>query len=713
MPSTVGVVDSSISGKSIGVQLSGESSFVSSGSTISGTGTSGIGLYLVSGDARLTAGTSVSGIRYGIRIVRDDRGGIVPSFRVLTIDAATVTGVNGSGIILDLLGREPAADARIDIRNGSTVSGGNGVAIELAKETTADVTVDRSTLSGSLRVADGGALTVSLDNGATLIGSTTGSIAATLGASSLWRVTGDSDVDSLALNGGTIAFQPSGDASHRSTLVRGDLSGTGGVVALNTTLDAGGPLSNQFTDRLLIQGDVTTTGPIQLQVVPTGGGANTDLNKDGVVDAHEGISLVQVGGNSRADAFTLRGGYVAAGPYQYTLHAFGPGEVDQAQNALPSGPLQWDYRLGNRIVCDGDCNPVEPENPDPGNPDPGNPDNPTDPGNPDPGVTPEEPSREAVVPQLPSYLSAPAALLTYGDMMNDGLRQRLGDIRQGMSHDPVGGEVFARYLGGQLRYRSNLSFQDYGYDFDQQVNALQLGGSLIALDGDNGTLRAGWAADHGTTRVTPKAADGNSSAKYTANGISGWVTWQHGNGLWVDGVIGATRYRGDIGTDLRGAGVGRIRANGWSMSVEVGKPFALGNDWTVEPRFQLKHQSLNFRDFVDVDGLDVKLGTAKQTSTRLGARLSRTANPVFMPYVGLDLTHTSNGDPSVDVSSDEWNIEDRFGSGRVGNSYRVAAGAVSQLGEHVQIYGEGTYQHFVGSYGMRGWAGNLGIRVSF
>lgn len=74
VPSTVGVVDSSISGKSIGVQLSGESSFVSSGSTISGTGTSGIGLYLVSGDARLTAGTSVSGIRYGIRIVRDDRG---------------------------------------------------------------------------------------------------------------------------------------------------------------------------------------------------------------------------------------------------------------------------------------------------------------------------------------------------------------------------------------------------------------------------------------------------------------------------------------------------------------------------------------------------------------------------------------------------------------------------------------------------------------
>lgn len=242
---------------------------------------------------------------------------------------------------------------------------------------------------------------------------------------------------------------------------------------------------------------------------------------------------------------------------------------------------------------------------------------------------------------------------------------------------------------------------------------MQLGGSLIALDGDNGSLRAGWAADHGTTRVTPNAVDGASSSKYRANGLSAWLTWQHGNGLWVDGVLGATRYRGDVGTDLRGADVGRVRAKGWTMSVEAGMPFAIGNEWTVEPRFQLKHQSLNFRNFTDSDGLDVRLGTAKQTSASLGGRISRIANPVFMPYAGIDLTHTSNGDPKANVSSDEWDIAERFGSGRVGNAYRVAAGAVSQLGEHVQVYGEGTYQHFVGSYGMRGWAGNVGVRITF
>src|ERR1700754_720370 len=92
-------------------------------------------------------------------------------------------------------------------------------------------------------------------------------------------------------------------------------------------------------------------------------------------------------------------------------------------------------------------------------------------------------------------------------------------------------------------YTSNLAFNRYGYDFDQQVNALQLGASIVTLDHDNGSVRAGWAADRGTTRVTPKAVDGDSTATYRADGFSTWLTWQHGSGLWVDGVLGGTRYR--------------------------------------------------------------------------------------------------------------------------------------------------------------------------
>jgi outer membrane autotransporter protein len=669
------------------------------------TGSSGSGAILATGRIEVAGGSVLHGGVQGIRIIDTTRMPGENQGRAVVVDGALVSGGSGAGILVDSpQGAEATTVATIFLTNGASVTGGNGVAVQVATNAETKLVVDSSGIVGDM-VSAGGRFDIAMQAGASVTGRMQGVDSLGLVQGSTWFVTGSSDVGSIGLTDSTLAFQARTGGAHSSIAVRGDFSGSGVAVRFNTTLNAGGALADQATDRLLIEGNVTTTGPTLVDVISADGGADTDSNGNGLIDAGEGISLIQVGGDSRADAFLLRGGYVAAGPYQYTLHAFRPGETDPAQNLLPSGNLNWDYRLGSKVVCDGECPPLDPENPDPVDPDPANPD-PVDPGTPDPG-------RIAVVPQLPSYLSAPAALLTYGDMMNDGLRQRLGDIRQGTSHDPVGGEVFARYLGGQLRYTSNLSFQRYGYDFDQQVNALQLGGSLIALDGDNGTLRVGWAADHGTTRVTPKAADGNSSAKYRANGVGAWITWQHGNGFWVDGVVGATRYRGDVGTDFRGSDVGRIHANGWTMSVEAGMPFALGNEWTIEPRFQLKHQQLTFRDFVDGDNLTVKLGTAKQTSARLGGRLSRTANPVFMPYVGVDLTHTSHGDPGVNVASDEWGIADRFASGRIGNSYRVAAGTVSQLGRHVQVYGEGTYQHFVGSHGVRGWAGNMGVRVTF
>ncbi|WP_036113503.1 MULTISPECIES: autotransporter outer membrane beta-barrel domain-containing protein [Luteibacter] len=714
MAARVSVARSVINGNDYAASIAGNGVIDASATRFIGQGAGSAGIAMYNGSLTLTDGSLVQGQGQGLQVTTT-RAVYAPYVgSTLIVDGSTVRGLGGSAIQVFTQDETPV-DPTIILRNGASLEGANGVALGMNDGTHATIQLDNSRIAGDFQLAGSASADVSLTNAATLTGSVTGDATMTLAAGTAWASTGNSTIASLALNGGSASFTPVSGAAYRSTTVRGDFSGSGGAIGLNVLLNEGGASSHQQTDRLLILGNVTTTGVTDIVVTPGGAGAATDTNGNGVIEADEGISLVQVGGASRADAFRLRGGYVAVGPFQYTLHAFGPGQADPAQNQLGGAPLNWDYRLANQVVCEGGCTPVDPGGPGPG--DGGDPGNPEDPGVPgdggDPGI-PETPrERFAVAPQLPSYLSAPAALLTYGDMMNDGLHQRLGDIRQGASDNPVGGEVFARYLGGQLRYSSNLSFQRYGYDFDQQINALQLGGSLIALDGDNGLLRAGWAADKGTTRVTPNAIDGNSSAKYHAHGVSGWITWQHGNGFWVDGVIGATRYRGDVGTDLRGSDVGNLRAHGWTTSIEAGLPIAIGGDWTVEPRFQLKHQQLNFRDFSDTDGLEIRLGTAKQTSATLGGRVTRTAQPRFMPYASLDLTHTSNGDPGVDVSSEAFHTGDRFGSGRVGNAYRVAAGAVSQLGEHVQVYGEGTYQHFVGSYGMRGWAGNVGVRVSF
>ncbi|WP_170207555.1 autotransporter outer membrane beta-barrel domain-containing protein [Luteibacter pinisoli] len=711
-PSSASVTGAAISGGNRGASVGNGGTLTTSNAQITGTGSAGVGIEVDSGTATLQNGTLVSGGTNGAMLFGDSHGGSVPDpGRFLIVDGSTVQGLTGAAVAVRY-GIPTDTNASISVVNGGALIGGNGVAIDVGPRMHADVGVANSSVVGNITAANLASASVNLGSKGVLVGQVSGQGSVTMGidATGGWQLTGDSTVAALRLDG-EASFAKAGD--YKALNVSGDFTGTGGRMTFNTLLNAGGT-EGQFTDRLLVHGNVDAGSKTIISVVPTGEGALTDTNRDGRVDNNEGISLIQVAGSSHENAFVLAGGYVAAGPWQYTLHGFGPGQVDPSQSELGGGDFQWDYRLGNRYVsdCGDDCHPVDPVDPvDPVNPvDPVTPVDPADP------VLPGEPGpvdRVAVVPQLPSYMLAPMALQNYGNTLSDGLHQRLGEIRDSAYGVDVGGEVFARAIGSQLNYSRNLSFQRYGYDFDQQINALQVGGGIVAVDDDQGSIRAGWALDHGTTRVTPSAADGNSHAKYYANGGSIWVTYQHGSGLWVDGVLGVRRFQGDVSTDLRGGDVGRLRAQGWTMSVEVGKPLPLGGDWTVEPQFQFRAQQLNFRDFRDKDGLDIRLGNSVQTTSRLGIQVGRTANPVLAPYGRLDLIHTSNGNPTLSASSEAWNTGDTFQTGNTGNAYRVAAGATSQLTDHVQLYGEGTWQHYVGNYGLKGWSANVGVRVTF
>ena len=476
---------------------------------------------------------------------------------------------------------------------------------------------------------------------------------------------------------------------------------------MNKALNEGGALANQHTDRLLVEGNAT--GTTLIEVKPTGQGGATDANENGVVDANEGISVVQVGGDSHAGAFALKGGYVAAGPWQYTLHAFGPGEADPSQSVLPGGKLNWDYRLGSNYVCEDDCDPEKPG-------EPGKPEKPEEPGNPEKPEKPElpHPGRIAVVPQIPSYLVAPTALFNYGLRTLDTLHQQLGGLRSTEgAESAAGSEVFARMQGGQSKYRSDLSFNDYGYGFEQQMSTLQAGGSLVKWPSGDAALRAGWAIDLGTTRVTPQAADGESHANYTAYGVSGWLTWQQASGFYVDAVLGVQRFSGDVSTTLRGSNVAKIHADMWTASLEVGYPFAVGKGWSVEPQAQVSRQSLTFKDFNDVDGLTTHIAPAAQTTGRVGVRVAKTDEPKFAPYLRADLIRSFGARPQATVGSEAWNVSETFSGGRLGASYRVGAGASSQFAKNVSLYGEATYQHGTGSSGLRGWAANGGVRWNF
>ncbi|GLQ51594.1 autotransporter outer membrane beta-barrel domain-containing protein [Dyella flava] len=619
-----------------------------------------------------------------------------------------------------------AGNADIQLSHGVQVAGASGVLLDVYDPTVrislamddkvsaqGDMVLNESLVeSGTISAANA---TVSLSHGSQWLGATRDVIGdLSIDSDSEWYVWGSSSIGQLTLNNARIRFTPPVQDAYKTLAILGDFAGESGMIHMHALLNEGGPLSHQRTDRLLILGNVTTTNTTLLDIVAQGTGASAPIDNNGVVNPTDGISLVQVGGTSRADAFALRYGYVAVGPYQYKLYAFGPGQADASQNALPSGALNWDYRLAPKYIELPDEGHLDPDDgTSPPDPDPGLPDEPSTGGN---GSLPEDANSERVqdlVAQLPSYIVAPTALLNYGDTIIDTLHQRLGEIRDTPPADPHGGELLVRYIGSQQRYASDQG--TYGYDFNQQINAVQLGGSLVSLTSDASSLRIGWALDKGVTRVTPRVYDSEdaSFSRYDAHGVSAWMTWQQSNGFYVDAVLGGERYQGSVSTAIRGSDVAQIRAGGWTASVETGYPFALGGGWWIEPQLQVKRQSLSFDPFQDADNLATQIRVAGSTRARAGIRVSKTDNLRFSPYVRVDFTNTRGGGSTATVSSEAWDVSGSFRSGRLGNTVRAGAGASSQFLPYLSLYGEADYLHATTDYGMRGWEVNLALRFEF
>ncbi|TCV94774.1 outer membrane autotransporter protein [Luteibacter rhizovicinus] len=540
-------------------------------------------------------------------------------------------------------------------------------------------------------------------------------------------------------NAGLIDLTNGSGSPGNSLTIDGDYVSNGGRVALITTFNQGGVLSNQSTDRLLVQGNVRMPGAeTTLFVSPSvaSNGDLTDLNHNGAVDANEGISVVQIAGTSTAGAFRLNGGYLAVGPWQYGLYAFQPGASVASQRLVAgatTGTAFWDYRLANVYVCQTDCVVTSAINPPPTpavgvpftpptppvapSPDPFITSNPAPDGCVVDGVDNCSPARRAVAPQVATYIATPTALQLYGFQNIDNLHRRLGEIRQDRgAADTLGGNVFARYIGGDYTYHTDRSFKQYGYDADVQTHAVQVGVDVLSMDADRSSLRAGLAYTHGTTRLDPRAADGYSHAKYDSNSVAMYMTWQDIGGFYLDGVVSGDRHQGNVDV-ARAQGVARLRATGWTASLEAGYPWRFGDGYEIEPQLQIQRQHLRIHDLTDRDNVTAHYDDTDQTVGRAGVRLDRTFagdnGRLITPYARLNYVRGFGGRPAVTVGSSEVDVSQRFLGGRFGQYGELGLGGTASWRSGFSVYAEGDYRTDIGSAGTQGWGFNLGVRWSF
>jgi hypothetical protein len=413
-------------------------------------------------------------------------------------------------------------------------------------------------------------------------------------------------------------------------------------IVLGTRLDAGGPLRRQATDRLLVSGDAV--GRTALHVTHVGGQGADTAGRDGANGSGNGISVVQVAGTASAESFHLAGDYVAVGPWQYRLHAFGPGASDPAQRLVAGSGGYWDYRLQSVRIGSN--------------------------------------ARAALVPQVPAYLVLGHALFGYGRTAIDALRP----AGVSPSDAPV---LRVRTFGGNVMYRG-APRAVHGIAYRRVDRGLQVMGDLLVHHIGDTTLRTGASLSTGKVRATPRTADGRSDLRAAAQGIA-WHAVLTDEGRWeIASFYAHTRYRIDVHTPSRGQVLPRMRATTDEAMVSAAFRWRPTERLLVQPGVSLLWQRLDVERMQDRDGIDVSIGAPRHVTLRGGARASMSFHPegrmlhAWSPYVDLRYGATRDAGAHMRVAGE------RLPAARAGRRVDVATGASFELGERWIAYADAT-----------------------
>ncbi|WP_219060243.1 autotransporter outer membrane beta-barrel domain-containing protein [Pseudomonas sp. UMAB-08] len=234
----------------------------------------------------------------------------------VTLDDTKVVGQNGSAIVVrgDAAGGGIAAN--ITVSNGSSLTGGNGVMldvqrggvlslavnnsaltgnIQLTGNSTAKVTLDQSTMLGDVTAEAGSTANVVLKNQSVLTGRLENVASLSVNSNAQWVMIGDGSVADVSMNGGSIKF---GDPTAFHTLSVGTLSGSGTFV-----MDAN--FATGQADFLNVTG--TASGNHNLLIGSSGNDPLTDNR----------LHVVHIAGGDAQ--FSLLNGPVDLGTFSYGL----------------------------------------------------------------------------------------------------------------------------------------------------------------------------------------------------------------------------------------------------------------------------------------------------------------------------------------------------------------------------------------------------------
>ncbi|MCX8280774.1 autotransporter outer membrane beta-barrel domain-containing protein [Phyllobacterium sp. 0TCS1.6C] len=590
------------------------------------------------------------------------------------------------------------------------------------------------TFDGTLTLGDAGTGTggLSVDSTSTLFGGGTNSAVVSAVAGQLANVTNAGRID---LTNGT----GTGDTFR----IAGNYTGNGGLLFLDTVLGD----DSSASDRLVIDGG-SAGGTTGISVQNDGGA--------GAATTADGIMLVQAlnGANTGSGTFALSNA-VAAGAYEYYLFKGGvsggsaenwylrstlingsttpapaptdPGTGVEPEEPEPSAPPPSPAPPPpspdeNVPALPTDTPPVAPPDPaeaEAATPPPATPAIPTTPAPvPGPGVVPPTegatPVEGDIVPlyrvEVPTYSAAIPALRETQLATLSTFHERRG-AQDVLRPGELASAAWARVFGESVEQSWGGTVSP---NIDGTIWGAQLGLDILRRESDGGhkdTLGLFYAYASLDADIRGQALGWNNlktgkiesdthsvGAYWTHIGPQNWYVDAVAMGSWFDGTARSDRA---IGIDLDGSGV--------TLSLETGYPFALGQNWTLEPQAQIIYQHISLDDTEDAFST-IGFDTDDGWTGRIGARLQgryEVSGGVLEPYLKANLWHVFETEDSVRFGGDAITTRGET------TAVELGAGIVHNFNETLSAYAVADYTFDVDGGNREVIEGNIGLRVKW
>ncbi|HBC8417804.1 TPA: autotransporter outer membrane beta-barrel domain-containing protein [Escherichia coli] len=504
-------------------------------------------------------------------------------------------------------------------------------------------------LQANANVTTQSGTTLTLDNGSILTGSVTGDNTGagdmTVKGASVWHLGGDSTVGALTLDNGTVDFRPSAttrltQAFRPVSLVSESLSGNG-TFRMNTDI------ASHTGDMLNVTGNAS-------------GNFVLDIRNTGLEPVSAGTPLQVVHTGSGDAAFSLNGGKVDAGTWEYYLNKENTDWYLKADSSQP-----------------GTDNP--------GTDNPG-----TD--NPVPPVRHTTKSADAVLDM------ATAPVYVFNSELQS-LRFRHGDVMQN-TRSPGG--VWGRYTGSDTRISGGAGS---GYSLTQ--SGMETGGDTV-FDLNDSRLAVGAFVSYTDNSISHNRG-GSSTVGSTGGGL--YATWFNNDGYYVDGVIKVNRFRNELRTWMSdGTAVkGDYHQNGFGGSLEAGRTFSLNENTWIQPYLRSTAFRAESKDISLDNGMKAKAGTTKSLQGEVGVNLGMNldvAGTVVRPYLTTAVSHEFSDNNRVRI-----NASYNFTNDISGTTGKYGAGVSAQLTANAGVWAEASYQN--GENTESPVTGSVGFRINF